>query len=89
VFGVCDPRKAAHRRKFFQQAGTKAAVVQWEEQIKKLTRLAVAKIKSYAQRDGKVDVVRWWMMMMADISSNITFGESFEILEKEAVSVIP
>jgi cytochrome P450 len=87
VFGVCDPRKAAHRRKFFQQAGTKAAVVQWEDCIRKLTHLAVAKIKLYAERDGKVDIVRWWMMMMADISSNITFGQSFEILEKETVSI--
>jgi len=31
VFGVRDLKKAVARRKLFQQAGTKAAVVQWED----------------------------------------------------------
>ena len=85
VFVVRDPRKASYRRKFFQQAGTKAVVVQWEPEIRALVEMAVSKIKRDASKNGKVDVMRWWLMMTTDVLGCLAFGEPFHMVEKESV----
>jgi len=56
IFGVRDPKKAIERRKLFQQAGTKTAVLQWEPVIVATVQQAVKKIKRDAQ-NGKANVM--------------------------------
>ena len=82
VFGLVDFKKAAYRRKHFQQAGTKAAVLQWEPQIVQTVEQTVSKIKRDALA-GRADVLKWWSMMTADVVGSLAFGEPFEMVEKE------
>ena len=86
VFGVRDPRKASHRRKFFQQAGAKAVVGQWESEIRTSVQMTVSKIKRDALKDGKVDIMKWWIRMTTDVLGNLAFGESLDMVETESVS---
>ena len=82
VFGVVDFKKAAYRRKHFQQAGTKAAVLLWEPQIVKTVEQTVSKIKRDALA-GRADLLKWWLMMTTDIAGELAFGEPFEMVMKE------
>lgn len=50
VFGLRNQKVAAARRKLFQQAGTKAAVLQWESVVVGLVRQTVEKIKRDASQ---------------------------------------
>lgn len=77
-----DPRKAAARRKLYQQAGTKAAVLQWESVIVDTVQKTVSKIKRDAT-SGRADVMKWWSMMTADILGSLAFGEPFRLIEKK------
>lgn len=83
-----DPKKASHRRKFFQQANTKAALLEWEPKIRSIVEETVAKIKRDALKDGKVDVMKWWMMMTTDVLGSLAFGEPFDIVKNETVSIV-
>ena len=82
VFGLVDFKKAAYRRKHFQQAGTKAAVLQWEPQVVQTVEQTVSKIKRDALA-GRADVLKWWSMMTTDVIGSLAFGESFQMVEKE------
>jgi len=84
VFGVRDQRKANARRKLFQQAGTKAAVKQWEPIVVDIVRQTVQKIKRDAA-NGVADLMKWWPMMTADVLGTLAFGEPFRVIEKEEV----
>lgn len=50
VFGLRNQKIAAARRKVFQQAGTKAAVVQWEPVVVGLVKQTIEKIKRNASK---------------------------------------
>ena len=77
-----------HRRKFFLQAITKAALVEWEPNIRSIVEETVAKIKRDALKNGKADVMKWWIMMTTDVLASIAFGEPFDIVKNEAVSFL-
>ncbi|KAJ9606210.1 hypothetical protein H2200_009171 [Cladophialophora chaetospira] len=82
VFGLRDPLKARERRKYFQQAGTKATVVKWEPIIVGIVDAAVSKIKRDAIR-GKADIAKWFTMMAADVISSLAWGEPFDMVKGE------
>ena len=83
-----DPKQASHRRKFFQQANTKTALLEWEPKIRSIVGETVAKIKRDALKDGKVDVMKWWVMMTTDVLGSLAFGEPFDIIKNESVSLV-
>ena len=87
VFGLRDKRKAAARRKLYQQVGTKTAVREWESITVEIVRQAVQKIKRDAA-SGKADLVMWWSMMTADVLGFVAFGEPFRVVENEEVSLV-
>lgn len=80
VFGIRDPRKAAARRKLFQQAGTSAAVSDWEPQIVRIIDMTVEKIREDLERKGKADLMKWWYYMTTDVLGTIAFGEDFDMV---------
>jgi cytochrome P450 len=85
VFGVCDPRKAARRRKLYQQVGTKAAVRTWEPRFVQLIDYTIEKIKRDAKQNGKADVFKWFSMMTTDVLAELAFGEPLKMVENEVV----
>lgn len=87
VFGIRDPRKAAARRKLYQQAGTRAAVHSWEPRIVEIVYQAMDKIGRDLKLYGKADVFKWFPMMTTDLISELAFGEPFRMVEKEEVRI--
>lgn len=46
-------------------------------------------IKRECDRDGEVDILKWWHFMAGDIISWLMFGESFDLLALGHVSDQP
>lgn len=88
VFTIRDPKKASARRKLFLHAGSKAMIHEWEDEVSKLVRLTVSKIKRDLKIHGRVDLMKWWGFMTADVMGMFAFGESFRMVETEKVMVI-
>lgn len=85
VFALRDSRKAAARRRFFQKAGTKSAVKEWEPRVVEMIDQVIGKIKRDSIK-GKADILKWFSMMTADVLSELAFGHAFRVIEKEEVS---
>ncbi|KAK4500352.1 hypothetical protein PRZ48_008541 [Zasmidium cellare] len=82
VFGLRNQKVAAARRRLFQQAGTKAAVLQWKPVVTGLVKLAIGKIKRDASQ-GTADVAKWFSLLTSDVLSSLAFGEPFRMVENE------
>ncbi|WDK22095.1 cytochrome P450 [Colletotrichum graminicola] len=81
LFSITDPKRHAARRKLFARAFTKASVRQnCEPVVREKVRKAVDRIKAEAAH-GSSDVLHWWLLMASDVIGQLSFGESFELLE--------
>ncbi|EKG12680.1 Cytochrome P450, partial [Macrophomina phaseolina MS6] len=84
LFLLTDPKLHAIRRKLMARAFSKSEIRKnWEEEIKRKVEFAVTRMQQDASADpnGEVDIQKWWVLMAADVSSMITFGESFNSLQ--------
>ncbi|KAF9634267.1 Cytochrome P450 [Lasiodiplodia theobromae] len=83
LFAMLDPRPHGQRRKVYARAFSKTEIRKhWEDEIREKIELAVERMSDDAGADarGEVDVMKWWVLMASDVSSKITFGESFDNL---------
>lgn len=80
-----DPKEHAQRRRQFSQSFASASVKAWEPLVLDRVHLAVAKIKRDALR-GDADILQWFTFMATDVSGELSFGKSFEMLQQEKVS---
>ncbi len=55
-------------------------------QIRALSDLAVQRIEEEMKTRGSADVLKWWLFMATDIIGQLTFGDSFRMLELGRVS---
>lgn len=88
VFTIIDPRKAIARRKLFLRAGSRAMVEDWDDEVMQVVELTVSKIKRDLEKEGKVDVMKWWTFMTADVMGMLCFGDSFRMVENEKVCIL-
>ncbi|KZL66484.1 cytochrome P450 [Colletotrichum tofieldiae] len=81
IFAMVDPKQHAARRKLFARAFTSASLRQnWEPVVRQKVERAVDRIKADAL-NGKADLLKWWTLMTTDVIAQLSFGESFEMLE--------
>lgn len=82
-FCMIENKPHAARRRLMARAFSKSEVRRhWEGYIRNTVSYAVEKMKGEADAHaGEVDVMKWWMLMAADVSSKISFGESFNMLD--------
>ncbi|KPM43042.1 hypothetical protein AK830_g3506 [Neonectria ditissima] len=82
IFAMRDPKVHAQRRKLFARAFSATALrSNWEGVVRDKVERAVERIQSEAMAFGEVDVMKWWTLMATDIIGQLSFGESFEMLE--------
>ncbi|KAF2274864.1 cytochrome P450 [Westerdykella ornata] len=83
---ISSKRHAAMRRKM-EPGFTERAVGQQEEIVQGFVGLLMQKLKGKCEEsdDGSaaVDVVKWFTFVTMDIITDLSFGESFHLLEKE------
>lgn len=89
VFNMSDNKEHAARRRLLAKGFTKSNLVRdWESTVLAYVRLSVREMIKEAKQSptGSVDVMKWWILLAADISAKFLFGESFGMLELGEVS---
>ncbi|KAF3008707.1 hypothetical protein E8E13_009591 [Curvularia kusanoi] len=84
IFAMQNPHDHAARRKLFARAFSNSSLKSnWEAEIRRRTMLAVNNIRVSAAQPGKgADVLKWWTLMATDVITQLSFGESFGMLEQ-------
>lgn len=62
--------------------------MKFEALISGQIQLAIEKIQEEIQNRGAADVFKWWLFMATDIIGELSFGESFHMLETGKVKAI-
>jgi cytochrome P450 len=88
IFAMIDPQQHAKGRQLLARGFSKSYLRQnWESMVKEKSKLAVAKIKRDAEK-ATADILKWWTFYATDTIAQLSFGESFHMLEQEEVCVI-
>lgn len=84
IFAMQNHHDHSARRKLFARAFSNSNLKSnWEAEIRRKTMLAVNRIQVGAAQPGKgADILKWWTLMATDVITQLSFGESFEMLEQ-------
>ncbi|CAK7222504.1 hypothetical protein SEUCBS140593_004921 [Sporothrix eucalyptigena] len=81
IFAMVHPKAHAQRRRLFSKAFGQASLRHtWTEAVHERVKLAVDRIREEAL-GGEADILKWWTLMTTDIMAQLSFGESFHMLE--------
>lgn len=84
-----DPKEHAARRKLFARPFSKSELRRtWEPAVREKVQLAVSQIQRELKAVGKSDLLKWWTFLATDVSGQLMFGESFNMLQLGKVSRI-
>lgn len=84
LFSMVNPKQHAQRRKLFAQSFSNSSILKFEDIVRGKVDLAVAKIKRDAKA-GTADILKWFTFMATDAIGQLSFGQSFDMLQKETV----
>ncbi|KAK4981041.1 hypothetical protein LTR28_007969 [Elasticomyces elasticus] len=82
IFAMTDPKQHAARRRLFAQPFSNSYIQTFEPAVRQKVNLAVAKIKRGAA-SGSADILKWFTFMATDVSGELSFGRSFDMLQRE------
>lgn len=88
VFSETNSKKHAIRRRLLSRPFSNSNLQQnWSQLINEKAQLAVQKMRAQAEV-GLCDVLEWWNYYAVDVIGQISFGESFGMLELGKVCLI-
>lgn len=85
VFSTPDPHLHSARRRLLASPLSDSSLTRFEARIRDMTQLTVSQMSGELTKNGCVDVFKWWLFMATDIIGELSFGESFRMLEKGEV----
>ena len=86
VFSVRDPKAHSVRRRLLASPLTDTSLERMHCTIDGKIRLAVHRMRLESLERGVMDVFKWWYFMSTDLIGELTFGDSFQLLESGEVS---
>jgi cytochrome P450 len=86
VFSTRDIDVHGRHRRLFSSAISESSLKKVEHVIHQRASLAVEKIGLEMKNNGAADVMKWWLFYSTDVIGELTFGESFHMLEQGKVS---
>lgn len=60
----------------------------WTQRVHEQVSLTIDRMEEEMKMRGAADIVKWWFFMATDIIGELTFGDSFHMLETGKVSKI-
>ncbi|KAJ6090523.1 hypothetical protein N7486_009338 [Penicillium sp. IBT 16267x] len=81
MFSTTDPKFHSSRRRLLATPISDSSLSKYEPLISSRVNLAVEKIAQEMRSRGVADVFKWWLFMATDVIGELTFGESFQMLE--------
>jgi cytochrome P450 len=85
IFSTRDLDFHARHRRLLSAPISEASLKKVEHIVQARGDLAVEKIGLDMKRDGAVDVMKWWLFFSTDVIGELTFGDSFRMLEQGKV----
>ncbi|KAL4917036.1 cytochrome P450 [Aspergillus aurantiobrunneus] len=82
IFSTTDPAFHRRHRRLLAPGLADAALRTVEPLVKSRIQLAVRRIRGEARLRGAADVYKWFLFMATDVIGELSFGESFRMLEK-------
>ena len=87
LFAMTNASNHAARRRLLAQSFSKTNLARWGDLVVGRARLAVASMLREAEQQGTTDVLKWWTFMATDVIGELSFGQSFKMLEQGKVSL--
>lgn len=81
TFSTTDRSFHTHHRRLLASPISDSSLTRLEPLIASRVRIAVEKITMDLKDHGVSDVFKWWLFMATDIIGELTFGDSFRMLE--------
>ncbi|KAG8168600.1 hypothetical protein KVR01_001349 [Diaporthe batatas] len=82
VFNTSDIYFHRRHRRLLQAPFSDASLQTFQPGIESRIRLTMQRMAEETESRGAADVFKWWMFMATDIIGELTFGESFRMLEQ-------
>lgn len=89
IFAMTNVRDHATRRRLLAQSFSKSNLMKWEQLVREKTDLTIARISSEVTQQGQSDILKWFTFMATDLIGQLSFGDSFRMLEIGQVSLNP
>jgi cytochrome P450 len=86
VFDIRDIEAHARHRRLLSSAMSEASLKTVEGVVHERAELAVQRIGEEMKKEGRANVMKWWMFFSTDVIGELTFGDSFRMLEQGKVS---
>ncbi len=81
VFSTTDSRFHSNRRRLLASPISDTSLHQHEYLITERVKMTITRMAEEIQNRGATDVFKWWLFMATDIIGELSFGESFRMLE--------
>ena len=81
IFTMTDPKDHAERRRLFAQSFSSSWIKKVEGQVRDKVDLAISGMKREIKDQGSTDLLKWWTFLTTDVTGELSFGESFHMLE--------
>ncbi|PLB46575.1 cytochrome P450 [Aspergillus steynii IBT 23096] len=82
IFSVRDPKAHSVRRRLLASPLSDASLQSMHPTIAAKVELAVRQMHHELQTRGFMDVFKWWYFMSTDLIGELSFGHSFQLLER-------
>ena len=89
LFSTTDPRFHAARRRLISGPMSETSMMQFEPAVAEKVRLCMEKMGEEMKSRGVADVYKWWTFLATDTIGELSFGESFRMLELGKVDFSP
>lgn len=86
VFSTADVELHRRHRRLLAPGLSETSVSQMCPSVHSKVALTVQRMKEEMEERGAADVYKWWTFMTSEITGELTFGQSFKILEEGKVS---
>lgn len=87
IFSLVDPKAHQERRRLLSHPLSEGSLRELEPVVLENVELAIHRIQEHMDTDGSADLLKWFFFMATDIIGQLSFGESFRMLEYGKVSV--
>ncbi|RAO67556.1 uncharacterized protein BHQ10_003568 [Talaromyces amestolkiae] len=81
LFSTTNPRFHAERRRLLSGPISEQNLLKMEPIINQRIYMTIARIEEEIEKTGAADIFKWWTFMATDVIGELSFGESFRMLE--------
>lgn len=87
IFSTADVELHRRHRRLLAPGLSETSVTQMCPSVHSKVALTIQRMREETQARGAADIYKWWTFMTSEITGELTFGQSFRILEEGKVSV--